>query len=458
MKKKIVSCLSAALLLGSIGSAHADVKVDSFSLTPFVGGYVFDGKQHLKNGPAFGLRGGYIMTEHLGTEAVVDLTPTESRDAGSLHRNVYNYHLDLLYHFFPSEQVVPFLMAGLGVVTFDGTPKHVDRFAVNYGLGVKYALTDLVQLRGEVRGIHYRYGDSPNDNLEYGLGLGFVFGGAKAPAKAAMAEEKPLIPAQQIAVVEPQSAPVVEPVVVQQPEPTPPVVAPVVKPIPVVVPAPVRVEPVIPAPKPAPVVIIPARPSCAITAGVDTITVGQSTTLNWDCTGSETTVIRPSLGEVASKGSTSVNPEITTTYQVTGSNQAGLATANATVRVNPPALEKRSISLNVRFDTGKAVIKPAYNAEIGRVAAFMKQFPDVKGTIKGYTDNVGDAKKNVQLSQRRADAVVNNLVKKYGIKKSRLSAIGYGPAEPAADNATPQGREKNRRTIATFDSIVQAKK
>lgn len=110
------------------------------------------------------------------------------------------------------------------------------------------------------------------------------------------------------------------------------------------------------------------------------------------------------------------------------------------------------IDLRVLFDTGKAVVKPEFNAEIQKVAEFMKTYTSAKAEIEGHTDNVGSAAMNTALSQRRADAVKKVLVDNFGIETTRLSAKGYGPDKPMADNATAEGRQKNRRVVATLSS------
>jgi OOP family OmpA-OmpF porin len=66
--------------------------------------------------------------------------------------------------------------------------------------------------------------------------------------------------------------------------------------------------------------------------------------------------------------------------------------------------------------------------------------------LEGYTDSVGDPAYNVQLAQRRADAVRRFLVEK-GIELHRINWIGLGDIRPVADNATPKGREQNRRVV-----------
>ena len=115
------------------------------------------------------------------------------------------------------------------------------------------------------------------------------------------------------------------------------------------------------------------------------------------------------------------------------------------------------MSINVQFASGKNEISPKYADEIKKVADYMKKFPTVKGVIEGHTDNVGSAAANLKLSQSRAEAVRNYLVKKYGIAADRLTAKGYGLTRPVADNATEAGRQQNRRITAVLDSVTVEK-
>ncbi len=109
------------------------------------------------------------------------------------------------------------------------------------------------------------------------------------------------------------------------------------------------------------------------------------------------------------------------------------------------------ITLNVLFDTGKAVVKTGYYKEIQKVVDFMTNHPTATAVIEGHTDSIGKAAANVKLSQRRADAIKKILVEKYKISKSRIKAVGYGPKNPIADNKTADGRQKNRRVEAVFE-------
>ncbi len=108
------------------------------------------------------------------------------------------------------------------------------------------------------------------------------------------------------------------------------------------------------------------------------------------------------------------------------------------------------IELKVLFDTDKSLVKKAYYAEIQRVANYMRQYPKTTVVIEGHTDNRASDKYNKALSQRRVNEVMRVLVQRFGINANRLSAIGYGESRPIASNDTKEGRQKNRRVIATF--------
>jgi OOP family OmpA-OmpF porin len=111
---------------------------------------------------------------------------------------------------------------------------------------------------------------------------------------------------------------------------------------------------------------------------------------------------------------------------------------------------KETISLKIEFDTAKADIKPKYNDELAKVAAYLKKYPETTVTIEGHTDNVGGEKYNQKLSEQRAESVKKYLVAKLGVDASRISTNGYGLSKPVADNKTKEGKQKNRRIEAIF--------
>ena len=96
------------------------------------------------------------------------------------------------------------------------------------------------------------------------------------------------------------------------------------------------------------------------------------------------------------------------------------------------------------FDTGKATLQPASQAQLADIANIFKAYPKVKAKVGGYTDNVGDKAMNQKLSEERATNVRAELVK-LGVEADRLTAEGYGEEHPIADNTAEEGRQKNRR-------------
>ena len=100
---------------------------------------------------------------------------------------------------------------------------------------------------------------------------------------------------------------------------------------------------------------------------------------------------------------------------------------------------------NVLFETGKANLKSTSFKAIDELAAAMRAKTTMEVEIAGHTDNVGDKDTNLKLSQERAEAVRNYLIRK-GIDSNRISAKGYGDTKPVADNNTETGKQQNRRT------------
>jgi len=98
----------------------------------------------------------------------------------------------------------------------------------------------------------------------------------------------------------------------------------------------------------------------------------------------------------------------------------------------------------ILFDTGSDVIKPQSTPTLEEITSMLKDHADLKLTIEGHTDNVGDAAANQALSDKRAAAVKAYLVSK-GIDAGRLESKGFGATKPKAGNDTAEGRQTNRR-------------
>ena len=98
----------------------------------------------------------------------------------------------------------------------------------------------------------------------------------------------------------------------------------------------------------------------------------------------------------------------------------------------------------IQFENGKATIKPTSYKILDQVAKVFIDNPTYIIEIQGHTDNVGNYQYNVDLSEKRAQSVRDYLIK-HGVSATRMTAHGYGPDKPIADNNTKQGRTLNRR-------------
>jgi outer membrane protein OmpA-like peptidoglycan-associated protein len=103
------------------------------------------------------------------------------------------------------------------------------------------------------------------------------------------------------------------------------------------------------------------------------------------------------------------------------------------------------VTHGINFDTDSDRLKPESAPVLKQVVAGLEKNPNLKLEIDGYTDSVGDAAHNLDLSKRRAEAVRSVLVSQFGVDAARLTSNGFGAAQPIGSNDTPEGRAGNRR-------------
>lgn len=101
------------------------------------------------------------------------------------------------------------------------------------------------------------------------------------------------------------------------------------------------------------------------------------------------------------------------------------------------------------FDVDSVSLKPGAFQEINRVADVLVQYPQTNILIAGHTDSTGGEVYNQGLSERRA-ITVRNVLLNQGVAAYRMTTIGYGETQPVASNATPEGRQMNRRVVVTI--------
>jgi outer membrane protein OmpA-like peptidoglycan-associated protein/tetratricopeptide (TPR) repeat protein len=122
---------------------------------------------------------------------------------------------------------------------------------------------------------------------------------------------------------------------------------------------------------------------------------------------------------------------------------------------NPPKIDsmelkktekgKSFVLNNIYYQTGSDELFPESIIVLNEFAFFLKDHPEMKIEIQGHTDNTGNAQENIELSQKRAEKVIQFLQEK-GVDKANIRAKGYGAEKPIASNNTADGRSKNRRT------------
>jgi len=142
-------------------------------------------------------------------------------------------------------------------------------------------------------------------------------------------------------------------------------------------------------------------------------------------------------------GSRQVCPGSTTPYTIAAVGEGGSRSASTTVTVKPRVIDR--LTLHVNFDFDKSVIRGPDTAELQKAVDFVKKYPGYKVSIEGHTDSIGTDKYNQALSERRAAAVKEYLLKHGVVDRARIKSVGYGESKPIADNSTAKGRFENRR-------------
>ncbi|MBK9097117.1 MAG: OmpA family protein [bacterium] len=110
----------------------------------------------------------------------------------------------------------------------------------------------------------------------------------------------------------------------------------------------------------------------------------------------------------------------------------------------PVDLNQLVLSSETSFEFNSAQLKPAAYPELDKMLEQMKKYPLSRWRIEGHTDNVGSEEGNIKMSKMRAESVLNYFVSR-GVPQVRFEVVGVGSKQPVADNATPEGRAKNRR-------------
>jgi OOP family OmpA-OmpF porin len=405
-----ILCVSLICLPALPGDAATRAKKD-FSVSPMLGGYVFEGDQAFDDDLTYSLGLGYNLTDSWSTEFVLNYFNTDVTDATGGNADGLAYRLDALYHFMPESSLVPYLAGGLGGVTLD--PDRGSRetdFLLNYGIGLKYFFTDSLALRGDLRHV-FAFGD-PENNFIYSAGLTYLFGNQEKSSVRATPKDSDgdgVIDANDACPDTPAGAPV-------------------------------------------------DRLGCPLDSDRDGVPDYRD-----KCPKTPKSVAVNKHGCALDKDGDGVpdyldkcpaTPQgmpVDETGCMADSDADGVADQKDKCPGTPAGLmvDKNgcpiSLTLAIEFDVDKSDIKPRYHGELKRGADFIRKYAASRILIAGHTDSTASDAYNLALSRRRAESVRNYLIANFGIKAGRLEAKGYGETFPIADNASAEGRQRNRR-------------
>lgn len=451
-------CVMMALVMAGAmaGPAQAANRAGALTLSPMVGGYLFEGDQDVdQDALTYGLGLGYNFTNNFGLELLGQFTEGKVENSSN-DFDVLNLSLNAVYHLGNMKSFAPYITAGAGVMNLDrqGVGQN-DNLAGNYGLGAKFFLSENVALRLDAR--HYiGFGDrdlkdfnDTDNNLSYMAGLTF-----QTPAPAA------------------------------------------------------------PAPKDSDGDGVPdSLDKCPDTPkGVEVDAHGCPLDSDGDgvpdyldkCRGTAKGVKVDASGcpifndedkdgvadEMDKCPGTPAGVKVDADGCPVDSDGDGVADyldkcpdtpKGAKVDASgcpldsdgdgvPDYLDKCpntpkgvmvdetgcpiSLTLQIKFDFDKADIKPAFQGELKKAADFIAKYPGNKILVAGHTDSKGTDAYNQKLSELRANAVREYLIAKHGVPADKMVARGYGESQPVADNATAEGQAKNRRVEVICCTVI----
>lgn len=395
----------------------------SFTVTPMIGQQQFTDDEpgwEWDDGERFTLGLGYRFTPALQFEAAASRANGDRNNVGDEGKAKY-YDIAMLYRFNAGGTVQPFVLMGAGRTNHEYKGgRDVDGRYLQGGLGAFFKLSEQVNVRAEYRAHQITSGLNWFEQAAL-LGLEFNFGG--------MGEE-----------AAPSRQPAQEPTPVEEPVPAP----------------------VTPVDSDADGVAddMDKCPNTAAGTPVD----ADGCPLDSDADGVADYLDKcpntPAGTKVDAMGCTLL-PDADKDGVADAKDQCPNTKAGVAVDAKGCAVlveEKVSFTLNVTFPAGKALLDAEDKDEIKKLADFLKEYPSTYVNVEGHTDNKGKKAANKLLSTQRANAVRNSLIKDFGVAADRVTAEGFGDAKPIADNATEDGRAKNRRVVAEVSATKKTEK
>ena len=391
MRKAAVALIFAVIVSGAHGAPVAvaaeekepAARTASFSFTPTAGAY-FSSNNDLTAGVKLGYETDFKSpADSLGFEATFSYLAAMP---GSDTNNGYLFRLDATHPIVAGKKYVPFLAFGGGIsAQNNGRVTHTSPL-INYGMGLKYLFKDNMALRADVRHILL---DTGSDNYEVTFGVSYAF--------EIEIRKKPVI-------------------------------------------VPDRAE------KTA------AEAVTRENAAVPDAASGKTGRPGDKAESAEATPAKPEAPVPEPTRKALPVPEAA--RPDARKEQAAPLVEELLAADNEPSIKLLRDSgvrvetfVIIEFASGASTPDAASCGQLEKIALLVKSNPALRIWIAGHTDNAGNPHANYLLSLKRAQRAKNFLVKKLGIVPQRIVAIGYGHYQPVADNATPEGRRKNRRAV-----------
>ncbi|WP_100637933.1 OmpA family protein [Marinobacter salexigens] len=394
----IMRPIALAAIASTFAAPALAERTETIYINPFAAYQLFDDDRDLSESGTFGVGLEYRFRPHWAVEAIYSRADADRKYvAGS--SDFEELRIDGIYYFAtPDKAWNPYVSLGAGhadfgvgdTIGYNTSGTGHDETRVNVGTGFRYNVTDSVSLRGDLREFHGI--DESTFDTQVSLGISFAFnrtvGSAPAP-KRPMDSDGDGVP--------------------------------------------------------------DSRDQCPGTPAGATV---DSTGCELDSDGDGVPDSRdecpntPLGAAVDSRGCEldSDNDGVVDSQDLCPNTPAGAVVDETGCEGVTETIE--TFTIEVQFPTNSSVISSAYDAEIRRVADFLKENPETIVEIAGHSDNTGKASYNQFLSQRRAEAVAGRLTGPLGVDPAKVSAKGYGEEEPVATNATAAGRAENRRVEA----------
>jgi outer membrane protein OmpA-like peptidoglycan-associated protein len=425
-----------ALELGIYGGAAFFSKEHNLQNLEIIDRSPAQGHQELNTGLDLGLRAGFYPLSWLGAEGELGVIPTKT-DATGGSATIWTYRLHAVAQY-PAYRLVPFVLVGAGGMNLRSSTSALGKDSdpeLHFGVGVKYAILQCLSARLDFRdNLMQENRSNPSikdgdlvQNFELLLGLSFTLG--RTPAETVVAPPQdsdgdgfldPQDACPAVAGVAPSGCPaaLAAPIDTDKdgfPDPTDP--------------CPTEPED---GAQPAPSDGCPNKD-----ADGDGILIPED-----KCPTEKG--VAPDGCPVHDKDQDGVLDEVDKCPDQPETRN-GFQDADGCPDELPKEVAKfAGVIKGIQFDFGKATIRPESNKVLDDAIKVLKQYDDLRIMVSGHTDNVGEAQKNIELSQARANSVKEYMVGK-GIDTGRIETRGAGPNEPVADNSTDKGRQENRR-------------